>query len=693
MIIDIRNCNSIDAGQIRIDEHRLNIKYAMNGAGKSTIARAIELHTRGDGSIKALTPFKHLAAQDAANTPTVSGLDGISSIAVFNDSYINQFAFRQDEVLTNSFEVFVKTPDYDAHIEAIEKIIAEIKATFRDSAEIDRVIGDLASLSESFGKAKSGYSEAGALAKGIGKGNKVANIPKGLESYSAYLRSPLNSKWIKWQTDGNSYTSLSDNCPFCTNPTNDKKDLIAQVGKEYDSKAIEHLNKILTVVESLGNYFSDEARRKLEEITRSVSPLSKEAISYLLRIKDQIEMLRTKMLDLKGLSYFSMKDVDKVADYFVQVKIDLAYLPDLNSASTTELVGRINESLDNVLAKVGALQGEVAQQNKLIKTTIEENKSDINDYLKYAGYKYHVDVEYANATYKMRLRHVDYPQPVENGGQHLSYGEKNAFSLVLFMYECLSKHPDMIVLDDPISSFDRNKKYAVIDMLFRGKKSLRGKTVLMMTHDLEPVIDILYNLPHKFDPLPSAAFLQSMNGTVTETPITRADISTFGKICDENIARRSDVVVKLVYLRRYYEVLDNKGLAYQLLSNLLKKRANPFKREAGLETALTDVEIAAASEEIRKKLPTFNYSALLAKLSDAEYMKRAYREAQFNFEKLQLFRVMQDGCPGNDVIQKFINETFHIENEYIMQINPCKYEVVPPYIVDECDKVVLAGAI
>ena len=397
MIIDIRNCNSIDAGAIRIDEHRLNIKYAMNGAGKSTIARAIELHTKGDGSIRALTPFKHLATDDAAHAPSISGLDNIASIAIFNDSYINQFAFQQDEVLTNSFEVFVKTPDYDAHIEAIEKIIAEIKATFRDSPEIDRVIGDLASLSDSFGKAKSGYSEAGALAKGIGKGNKVANIPKGLESYTAYLRSPLNAKWIRWQTDGNSYTSLSDSCPFCTNPTHDKKELIAQVAKEFDAKSIEHLNRILAVVESLGSYFADDAKRNLADITRSVSPLSKEAIGYLLRIKEQIEILKGKMIDLKGLSFFSMKDAAKVADYFAQVKIDLTYLPDLNSPSTASLVGKINAALDNVLAKVGVLQGEVAKQNILIKNTIEENKTDINEFLRYAGYKYLVDVVYANA--------------------------------------------------------------------------------------------------------------------------------------------------------------------------------------------------------------------------------------------------------------------------------------------------------
>jgi len=690
MNITIRNCNAIDTARIQIDEHKLNIKYAMNGAGKSTIARAIDLHIQGNGKITALIPFKHLGSDDPSHTPSVSGLDDISSIAVFNDAYINQFAFQQDEVLANSFDVFVKSPGYDTHIQEIETQIAGIKATFRDFPEIDRMIGDLAALEESFGKAKSGYSEAGSLAKGIGKGNKVANIPKGLESYGAYLKSPLNSKWIKWQTDGNTYTSLSDNCPFCTNPTNDKKDLIAQVGKEFDAKSIEHLNKIISLVENLGEYFSAEAKGKIGDITRSISPLSKEAIAYLLRIKQQIELLKGKLLNLKGLSYFSMKDVEKVAEYFVNLKIDLTYLPELNSTSTSAIIDRINGTLENVLTKVGLLQGEVAKQNRLIKTTIEENQADINTFLRFAGYKYYVEVEYSNASYKMRLRHSDYTKPVESGDQHLSYGEKNAFSLVLFMYECLSKNPDLIVLDDPISSFDRNKKYAVLDMLFRGQKSLQDKTVLMMTHDLEPVIDILYNLRHKFSPLPVASFFQSGGGSIVEVPITREDISTFGRICDENISKTNSDVVKLVYLRRYYEVLNNKGLAYQLLSNLLKKRAIPFKKEAGAEIVMSDTEIIVATKDIQKKLPSFDYSTLLAQLTDLDHMRRTYIAAVFNYEKLQLFRVMQGGGPGNDVIQKFINETFHIENEYVMQINPCKYEVVPTYIVEECNKVVLA---
>lgn len=688
MKLEIRNCNNIDAGTIGIEENKLNIKYAMNGTGKSTIARAIELHLRGDGSIKELTPFKLLESGAKDQPSQIMGLDDVKTIAIFNDDYINQFVFKQDEVLANSFEIFVRTADYDRHIGAIEGIITNIKNTFRNSEEIDQAISDLTTLSESFGKSKSGYSEAGALAKGIGKGNKVANIPKGLESYTAYLKSPLNSKWLKWIMEGNTYSQLPDNCPYCTSPTNDKKDVISKVSKEYDAKSIEHLNKIIAVLDSLGKYFSKDANEQLRALANNVKGLSKEQLSYLLRIKDQADTLKSKMLDLKGMTYFSMKDAEKVSDFIVKLKIDLNFLSEMNSPSTREIVDRLSKSLDGVLSNVGNLQGEIAKQTRLITKTIDENKTEINKFLKFAGYRYSVDVQYANESYKMRLRHTDFSQPVERGGQHLSYGEKNAFSLVLFMFECLSKNPDMIILDDPISSFDRHKKYAVIDMLFRGGRSLRGKTVLMMTHDLEPIIDVLHALPRRFQPLPVAAFMSLNAGKVDETPIAREDLSTFGRICDDNVLSSKNDVVRLVYLRRYFEVQNDKGLPYQLLSNLLHKREFPFKRENGQDTTMATAEIKSAADEIKRKMSSFDYAQLLKGILDKSHLMKAFNEAENNYEKLQIFRILHEGSQVNDVIQKFINETFHIENEYIMQLNPRKYELVPSFIIDECYRMV-----
>ena len=42
MEIIINNCNNIKEAKINIEENKLNIKYGLNGTGKSTIASAIE---------------------------------------------------------------------------------------------------------------------------------------------------------------------------------------------------------------------------------------------------------------------------------------------------------------------------------------------------------------------------------------------------------------------------------------------------------------------------------------------------------------------------------------------------------------------------------------------------------------------------------------------------------------------------
>ena len=61
MNISIANCNNIEHGTVAIEENRLNIKYAINGTGKSTIAKAIEYaaHHDEDG-LKRLTPYSHI---------------------------------------------------------------------------------------------------------------------------------------------------------------------------------------------------------------------------------------------------------------------------------------------------------------------------------------------------------------------------------------------------------------------------------------------------------------------------------------------------------------------------------------------------------------------------------------------------------------------------------------------------------
>ena len=384
------------------------------------------------------------------------------------------------------------------------------------------------------------------------------------------------------------------------------------------------------------------------------------------------------------MTFFTFEEVEKVIDKIESLKIRLDLLPFLNADETKRIVGILNESLDAVLAQAGKLQGEVNKQKEGIRKTIEMYKTEINDFLKYAGYKYSINIEGDAQEYKMKLLHHDMSSSVSSGNQHLSYGEKNAFSLVLFMYECLSNNPDFIILDDPISSFDKNKKFAIIEMLFRGKRSLRGKTVLMLTHDLEPIIDMIKNLPHTFEPIPKASFLKAKEGIVVEIPIEKSDVLTFSQVCDENIATHDESIIKLVYLRRFYETINDKGHEYQLISNLLHKRNAPIDTSGEETIDMSDENIALASSDIKLKISDFDYDVILNKLTDNTEMINVYKRCRNDYEKLQIFRIINDKH-DNNVVKKYINETFHIENEYICQLNPSKYELIPEFIVKECD--------
>lgn len=67
-----------------------------------------------------------------------------------------------------------------------------------------------------------------------------------------------------------------------------------------------------------------------------------------------------------------------------------------------------------------------------------------------------------------------------------------------------------------------------------------------------------------------------------------------------------------------------------------------------------------------------------------------YNSCNNNYEKLQIYRIINDGKDINDdIIKKFMNETFHIENDYLFQLNPCEYEIIPEYIIEQCNKNIL----
>lgn len=690
MELIIENCNNIKKANVFITEGYLNIKFGINGTGKSTIAKAIELNSIANNSLDELMPFKYREDNPENISPSITGADDITNILIFNEDYINQFVFQENELIKNSFDIFIKDNTYKENQEAIEELIKETKNLFKENDVLELVIKDLEELSGSFGKSRDGYAKSGKLAKGLGEGNKLQNIPEGLEGYSEYLHNENNIKWLKWQIDGSkSYLNITEKCPYCTSPVeNTKKEMIEKVSTEYNATAIGHLVQLLGIFERLGKYFSEETKQQLNTIVANSTGLSEIEIGYLVQVKEQVETLMKQLKNLQRLSFFSFENVDDIEDEIKKSKINLGLTPYMNSEDAQSIVNPLNDSLDVILEKIGILKGEIARHKSMISRNIIEYQDDINGFLETAGYKYQIVIEYENEEYKMRLRHQDYTTSVEGGAQHLSFGEKNAFSLILFMYECLSKNPDLIILDDPISSFDKNKKYAIIHRLFRGEKSFKDKTVLMLTHDFEPIVDMIKIRGDIFQPSPQASFLELKNNEISEVEIEKNDILTFAQLCKLNIDSNITDIAKIIYLRRYYEIMDDKGLEYQLLSNLQHCRTIPMIKEDGEFREMSAGEIESANIGIREIMDAFVYNDLLLVLQDKEHLKYIYETSDNSYEKLQIFRLLDVEIP-NHTVDKFVKETYHIENEQISQLNPLKYELVPDFIIKECNRALI----
>lgn len=687
MELKIEKCNNIESGKVEIKEGALNVKYGINGTGKSTVSKALDYFIN-DKDKSALLPFKYRKNPED-NLPSLHGYESFHSISIFNEEYVNNYVFLPNELLKNSYEIFVKTKDYDDHINEIEKLIYEITNTFKSDPELELLISTLREFVFAFGKATSGYSKAGAIEKGIGKGNKVENIPSNLKEYEPYLTNEKNVNWLKWQNDGKNYLDISDKCPYCLSPIHDKKEIINELNDYYSSKDIDNLNKIIELFETFKIYLTDNDKKEVSEILKNSTDMSATQKDYLVEIKNQVISLLEQLDNLKNMGFFSLKNVEKIADELKKYTIDTKYYSHLNSKIIEKKVSIINNMLDNLMSKAGQLQGEIAKQKSYVKKTIEMYNKEIDEFLFYAGYKYKVEILEATDRvddYKLILKHIDFDEPISIVKEHLSFGERNAFSLVLFMYSSLKENPNLIVLDDPISSFDGNKKYAIINMLFRGDNSFKNRTVLLFTHEFGSVIDIIYNLYHKFSPKPNAKFLNNVDGILNEKDITKYDIKSFIQIAEENIQNSDDNLHKLIYLRRLIEFTEPNSLSWHLLSNIFHKREIPLYITATEEREMTLNEIDEANKKIREYVGDFDYKKEYDKTQDNRVLKTLYENSSSNYEKLQIYRVIFNENHENDVIKKFVNETFHIENDYLFQLNPREYDIVPKYIIDICDE-------
>lgn len=139
--ITIENCNNISKGELVLETNKLNIKYGMNGTGKSTITTAISLICQG----KALDELKPFGSDEDA-IPAINLSQNIQVVKVFNEEFVNNMVFKESEVIDNAFDVFIRTPDYEQKRAEIDNQLAKLKVDIDTKPQILQLRNDISAF-------------------------------------------------------------------------------------------------------------------------------------------------------------------------------------------------------------------------------------------------------------------------------------------------------------------------------------------------------------------------------------------------------------------------------------------------------------------------------------------------------------------------------------------------------------------
>lgn len=701
--IIIDNCNCIKHGEIHILEGKLNIKYGSNGIGKSTIGNALKSN---EEKIKLLKPY-NIDENDKSNQPRIKNFN-YSNVMVFNDDYINKYLFTNDSFFDDSFKVLLKNDECDKITKEINEKLSALQGFIQETEDI-RNFREFLPQYLSAVKAQDGniVKRGGVkeMLEGDGGGfDRYKELSKYKNYYSKRKMSDISS-WAKWRNDGIKQIH-GEECPFCMVEF-EKKKMESQntiIKKVFKNSALSVVNAVISYLEEAveKGYVSKDSVIRIKSYIGE-NGKEDDMFALLQRLANETHYLISKMKSIcdfrpMNVNRDDLKNIEKCLN---EMEIDKNIISSFyNTTKMANLLDKINKNINVLKNKTGDLKGLFLKYESKIEKIVSGRKEDINEFFSIAGFPYQFEIKEIgeNKIETYLVPNSSQTQKVNKPEEHLSWGEKNSFSLVMFMFEAISKNSDLIILDDPISSFDKNKKFAVCRRLFDNKKdSLSKRTVLMFTHDFQPIIDYLYNeifIAYGIQTNVNAAFLTNEESILKEQNIVKNDIINSVILANKIYSDKNEkTFVRIVNRRKYIELTNSNYSSlpeYEIISNLIHGRPIPKNKN---EEDLTEEVISDGMKSLCKSIDNYTYEEFLKMINYEELFKSIDDENSSNYEKSIAIRLIFERAkllidlrrkyPG---ACKFINETNHIENDYIFQLDPNKFFDIPELYIQQLKK-------
>lgn len=669
---------------LTIKKNHLNIKYGLNGVGKSTIIKSLKQKLDG----KSLTSFKPF--HDTTLKPSIENND-INSVLIFDNNYIESFLFKNDEVLNNSFEI-IKSKEYlefeskvgkeldDLHLltsssefNELSKLLTRLYTDVELNVQKDKLLGSV-----KFGR---GFN--------FNLDTEINNTNS--HEYKKYLTSSKAGDWSDWFQKGYIF-SIDNTCPFCLSQLNDefesKHKVISSSFKKGDlnnyletSSLINHLTPLIdnTNVEILKERNTSE-----ENLSDS------EQILVNLHKEFDAEFKKISFLNSLTPLDFKEKNLNDIKELLTHNKLEESLYKIVSIKGAIDKIKKINAWIDDYINKLTKIISDISNFNIKLKSNIDSMENYVNGFLKSSGIPYEINVIESNKEHKTLLLPVNRCEKLRttNFKDSLSYGEKNALSLILFIIEAVNTpNLDLIILDDPVSSFDENKKYSIMYYLYSTELknfNLRDKTSLILTHDLNTIIDFQYNNKPTNHNVYST-YIENNSGILSEKIIEKHHLNLYTKNLLEQAKNAVfSTFTRLRFLRNYYEIVEEGNQPiYNTIASLFHNRVDPSFKDGSL---LNDIEISDVLTTLADDfIITEKYEELRMKISTTDKIKSLFNNSLNDEDKITLARllIMRDKNVADKITHKNLSEHFHLENSLLFELDPFNFNTIPSYVIEE----------
>ena len=627
MDIKIIGFKNIENLEMSLDDLKINLLFGMSGSGKSSIAEALLREDLEEN----VTIGKNIKQEILINNATSS-----SNIFVFNNYTSDQFISSKDT-------------------EGMYKVLIDNQNEIKDTE--DKIKLQLKELSDSLLSNKSSYDAYLNMKKDLGssltRDNKLKSNSK-INDLKKSLKRISHSKSIKeiekmsfdkldWLKRGLDFLDDKNNCPFCEKTVSKKRINRIQKYAGFQSKSLQNLNDINKT------YASSGLINNIDLTLESVEEFEKKLI---------------KMIK-------ATNDYDKLNEFINNVyNFDIANIEPIKlSKEFKELFEDTYSRAQNVFRNIRRIKGLSKASDGKAKKVLSRRLNPLNNYLDMMSIPYKIEAQYANGTITdYKIVHIADPMN-EHRVKSLSFGEKNILSLLLFIYQCKTESPDLIVIDDPASSYDDFRRDQILKII---KKELKSETILVLSHD---GVFAKYALSDKGLNKGKIYYYENYGYKTKLTEIDKNDFGNFDNYIVERIKTINDYYQKIINLRLLYE--GGHSIVYGYLSSIVHKVSKHEIDKLLIENGTTEKEIIQTIKDKYRDLqkvtiPPYKESSVI-NIDTSNY---SLIEKAFYLRENYKVELTKEG-----LIEE-INDYVHINRKLRVCLNPYKFGFITKKLYD-----------